>query len=87
MNCANDYRVLVILFPGFNTLDMAGPIEVLRMSADRELFKVTIAAEGDITTSSEGVQVKAYSLYYLIVIKEYLLTWFYSAIFQSTMCY
>lgn len=71
MNRTNNYKALVLLFPGFNTLDMAGPLEVLKMSADRELFSVTIAAEDEITTSFESVQVKVYNLLHLLLLKTY----------------
>lgn len=52
-------NVLMILFPGFNTLDMNGPFEVLRRSGpDSDSFAITTASETDITTSLEGVHVK-----------------------------
>jgi len=54
-------NVLLVLFPGFNTLDMNGPYEVLQRSADASVFTVTVASETDITTSVEGVQVKVSS--------------------------
>ncbi|KAK4442352.1 class I glutamine amidotransferase-like protein [Podospora aff. communis PSN243] len=50
--------ILLVLFPGFNTLDMNGPYEVLRKTKSGELFNITVAAESEITTSCEGVQVK-----------------------------
>ncbi|EJT70988.1 hypothetical protein GGTG_12009 [Gaeumannomyces tritici R3-111a-1] len=49
------HKALMVLFPGFNTLDMNGPFEVLTRG---DLFEVVTAAESDITRSSEGVQVK-----------------------------
>lgn len=54
-------NVLLVLFPGFNTLDMNGPYEVLQRSADASVFTITVASETDITTSVEGVQVKVSS--------------------------
>jgi putative intracellular protease/amidase len=51
-------NILLVLFPGFNTLDMNGPYEVLRKTKGGDLFKITVAAESEITTSCEGVQVK-----------------------------
>lgn len=51
-------NVLLVLFPGFNTLDMNGPYEVLQRSADASVFTITVASETEITTSVEGVQVK-----------------------------
>lgn len=54
-------NVLLVLFPGFNTLDMNGPYEVLQRSADASVFTITVASETDITTSIEGVQVKVSS--------------------------
>jgi putative intracellular protease/amidase len=51
-------KVLLIIFPGFNTLDMNGPYEVLRRSGQSNIFGITVASETEITTSVEGVQVK-----------------------------
>lgn len=51
-------QILLILFPGFNTLDMNGPYEVLQKCRDGNAFKITVASETEITTSIEGVQVK-----------------------------
>ncbi|KAH0598352.1 hypothetical protein MHUMG1_03650 [Metarhizium humberi] len=51
-------RVLVVLFEGFNTMDMNGPYEVFRMADNRNAFTVTITAEMEVTRSFEGVQVK-----------------------------
>lgn len=51
-------EILLVLFPGFNTLDMNGPYEVLRKTKGGDLFKITVAAESEITTSCEGVHVK-----------------------------
>jgi len=51
-------NILMILFPGFNTLDMNGPYEVLRRSGRNENCTITVASETEITTAEEGVQVK-----------------------------
>ncbi|KAK3317129.1 ThiJ/PfpI family protein [Cercophora scortea] len=51
-------NVLLILFPGFNTLDMNGPYEVLRKSGLSQNFNVTVASETDITTSIEGLHAR-----------------------------
>lgn len=48
-------KALTVLFPGFNTLDMNGPFEVLARAG---LFEMVTAAENEITRSAEGVQVK-----------------------------
>ncbi|KLU82897.1 hypothetical protein MAPG_01965 [Magnaporthiopsis poae ATCC 64411] len=48
-------KALMVLFPGFNTLDMNGPFEVLARAG---LFEMVTAAENEITRSAEGVQVK-----------------------------
>ena len=46
-------NVLIILFNGFNTLDVNGPYEVLRKSGTSDIFKkVTIASQTKITTST-----------------------------------
>jgi len=55
---ASPVKILLVLFPGFNTLDMNGPYEVLRKSKGGDLFTITVAAESEITTSCEGVHVK-----------------------------
>ncbi|KAK0644669.1 ThiJ/PfpI family protein [Cercophora newfieldiana] len=55
---ASSKNILLVLFPGFNTLDMNGPYEVLRKTKGGDLFKITVAAESEITTSCEGVHVK-----------------------------
>lgn len=57
-------KVLLILFDGFNTLDMNGPYEVLRKSGVRTGVKIEVAAESEITTSVEGVHVKVFSRSY-----------------------
>ncbi|KAK0615174.1 ThiJ/PfpI family protein [Bombardia bombarda] len=51
-------KVLMLLFPGFNTLDMNGPYETFSKSGQSSLFKVTVTSETEITTSTEGVHVK-----------------------------
>jgi len=58
----SEKRILLILFPGFNTLDMNGPYEVLRKTKGGDLFKITVASEIEITTSCEGVHVKVRTL-------------------------
>ncbi|KXJ86063.1 class I glutamine amidotransferase-like protein [Microdochium bolleyi] len=52
------YKVLSIIFPGFNTLDLNGPLDVFTKSGQWDKFEVTIAAENEITESVEGLQVK-----------------------------
>lgn len=51
-------RVLIAVFPEFNTLDMNGPFETLHSPDGGKHFAVTLASETEITTSSEGVMVK-----------------------------
>jgi len=51
-------NVLIILFQGFNTLDVNGPLEVFRKSGLSQYFKVKVAAVDDITVSDEGAQMK-----------------------------
>ncbi|KAK0708060.1 ThiJ/PfpI family protein [Lasiosphaeris hirsuta] len=51
-------NVLLVLFPGFNTLDMNGPYEILQKSKVGNAFGIKVAAENEITVSVEGVQVK-----------------------------
>lgn len=55
-------KVLVVIFPGFNTMDMNGPCEVLQMAGNGQRFTLTVASESEITTSSEGIQVKVSQL-------------------------
>ncbi len=52
------YQVLLILFPGFNTLDMNGPYEILQKPGDGKLFTIKVASETDITKSAEGALIK-----------------------------
>lgn len=58
MPTSTQTQVLLILFPGFNTLDMNGPYDVFTKSGTSQYFSVTIAAEDDITKSFEGVLVQ-----------------------------
>ncbi|KAK3935767.1 hypothetical protein QBC46DRAFT_396737 [Diplogelasinospora grovesii] len=58
MAAAFKSNVLLILLPGFNTLDMNGPYEIFRKSGSSNVFNVTVASECEITTSIEGVHVK-----------------------------
>lgn len=51
-------QVLIILFPGFNTLDVNGPYDVFSKSGTSPYFAVTVAAETEITKSVEGVLVQ-----------------------------
>lgn len=56
-------KVLLIVFPGFNTLDMNGPYDVFSKSGISENFVITVAAETDITKSVEGLLVQVRSGY------------------------
>ncbi|OQE47399.1 hypothetical protein PENCOP_c001G07725 [Penicillium coprophilum] len=47
-------RALVVIFPGFNILDVSGPVSVLYNSD----FSLSYAAEDELTTSQENVTVK-----------------------------
>ncbi|KAL1855258.1 hypothetical protein Daus18300_011164 [Diaporthe australafricana] len=55
-------EVLLALFPGFNTLDMNGPFDVLTKSGTSTSFNVQVASESTdrcgITKSGEGVKVQ-----------------------------
>lgn len=51
-------NVLVITFPGFNTLDLNGPWEALHVPGRGAEFKMTLASETEITTSAENMQVQ-----------------------------
>ena len=64
---ASKYKVLIILFPGFNTLDVNGPYEILRKSGTSTFFDVSVASETDITTSGEGVRIQV-SFYHIDVL-------------------
>jgi transcriptional regulator GlxA family with amidase domain len=51
-------QVLLLIYPSFNTLDLNGPLDVLKnpyLSADA--FDITIAAASPLTTSYEGVAI------------------------------
>ena len=56
--------ILLLIFPGFNTLDANGPLEVFRnvaLNSDDHpdgYFKVTVAAADEFTTAAEGITVK-----------------------------
>jgi len=51
--------VLLIAFPGFNTLDLNGPLEILANAAlPTNTFAVTIAAKHEFTTAFENVVIK-----------------------------
>jgi len=51
-------KILLILFPGFNTLDMNGPYEILQKANNGNTFQIIVASETEITTSQEGAAVK-----------------------------
>lgn len=51
-------NVLLIVFPGFNTIDMNGPYDVLTKSGMNKMFNLTVASETLITRSCEGVKVE-----------------------------
>lgn len=59
---ASKLEVLLVLFPGFNTLDMNGPFDVLSKSGTSTSFNIQVASEstdrGEITKSTEGVKVQ-----------------------------
>jgi transcriptional regulator GlxA family with amidase domain len=60
-------QVLLLIYPSFNTLDLNGPLDVLKnpyLSADSgisplqtDAFDITIAAASPLTTSYEGVAI------------------------------
>ena len=56
--------ILLLIFPGFNTLDANGPLEVFRNGAlnsddhPEGYFKVTVAAADEFTTAAEGITVR-----------------------------
>lgn len=51
--------VLLLAFPGFNTLDLNGPLEILGNAAlPPHTFSITIAAASDLTTAYENVILK-----------------------------
>ncbi|KAK3317072.1 ThiJ/PfpI family protein [Apodospora peruviana] len=51
-------KVLLLLYPGFNILDYAGPYEILQKTGEGNVLEVKVAAESEITTSTEGAHVK-----------------------------
>jgi cyclohexyl-isocyanide hydratase len=53
-------KVLLLAFPGMNTLDLNGPVEVFGSSsvAKQGYFSITIAAAEEITEAFEGVLIK-----------------------------
>jgi putative intracellular protease/amidase len=56
-------NALMIIFPGFNTIDMNGPYEILRdakFEIRGDAIGVTVASETEITTATEGTIVKVY---------------------------
>jgi putative intracellular protease/amidase len=59
-------NVLLLLFPGFNTLDVNGPLEVFRKSGSSNIFDVTIVSETECTTSVEGAIMKVCFTLFLI---------------------
>jgi putative intracellular protease/amidase len=51
--------VLLIPFPGFNTLDLNGPLEILGNAAlPDHTFAITVAAKDELTTAVENVIIK-----------------------------
>jgi transcriptional regulator GlxA family with amidase domain len=52
-------KVLTLIFPGFNTLDLNGPVDVLGNTAlPRNTFLITVASATEFTTSYENVTIK-----------------------------
>lgn len=51
-------KVLLILFDGFNTIDMNGPYDILTQSGQSEHFVIDVAAEQQPTKSIEGVLIE-----------------------------
>lgn len=51
-------KALILLFPKFNTLDVNGPLEVLRKSGQSDIIDVEIASETCITESVEGCKIE-----------------------------
>lgn len=58
MAALTQVNVLLIIFPGFNTLDANGPLEMFRKSGQSQIFTVTVASETEHTTSVEGCIMK-----------------------------
>lgn len=61
-NVTSKLEVLLVLFPGFNTLDMNGPFDVLSKSGTSTSFNIQVASEATdhcgITKATEGVKVQ-----------------------------
>lgn len=59
-------EVLLVLFPGFNTLDMNGPFDVLSKSGTSTSFSIQVASESTdhcgVTKATEGVKVQVWAL-------------------------
>lgn len=55
-------EVLLVLFPGFNTLDINRPFDVLSKSGTSTSFNIQVASESTdscgVTKSTEGVKVQ-----------------------------
>ncbi|KAJ9656064.1 hypothetical protein H2198_005224 [Neophaeococcomyces mojaviensis] len=52
------FKVLVPVFPGYNTLDLHGPYEVLKNSAlPGDIFDIMVASATELTKSCEGARV------------------------------
>lgn len=52
-------KVLLPIFPGFNTLDLNGPLEVLKNSAlSDDTFEVWVASATELTKACEGVRIQ-----------------------------
>jgi putative intracellular protease/amidase len=49
---------LLLLFPGFNTLDVNGPIEILKKSGYSTIFNIKVASETETTESVECVKIQ-----------------------------
>ncbi|KEF57022.1 uncharacterized protein A1O9_07212 [Exophiala aquamarina CBS 119918] len=53
------FNVLLPIFPGFNTLDVNGPLEVLKNSGlPDDTFEVWVASATELTQACEGVQIQ-----------------------------
>ncbi|RJE24818.1 ThiJ PfpI family protein [Aspergillus sclerotialis] len=56
---SREIKILILIFPGFDLLDLSGPVEVLgKGGTDSIKFNFTIASETDETKSVEGVTIK-----------------------------
>lgn len=58
MGASEKVKVLLILFDGFNTIDMNGPYDILTQSGQSEHFVIDVAAEQQPTKSIEGVLIE-----------------------------